>query len=119
MKLPNGADAVVDIEKLRDYCLSRSHPLGRHKARVFEAALGLAAPDAFILQLALLQAASREDAVPSVTDSFGTRYSIGFELQWNQRSAYIQSAWIVRAGESNPRFLTCYVVKGGANANNQ
>ena len=35
MKLPNADRAVVEIEKLRDYCLSSSHPRGRHKARVF------------------------------------------------------------------------------------
>jgi hypothetical protein len=40
MKLPNGERAVVDIRKLRDYCLSAKHRRGRHKARVFEAALG-------------------------------------------------------------------------------
>lgn len=26
MKLPNGVNAVIDIEKLRDYCLSAQHP---------------------------------------------------------------------------------------------
>ena len=34
MKLPYGAHAVVDIAKLRDYCLSAEHPRGRHKARL-------------------------------------------------------------------------------------
>lgn len=37
MKLPNGDRAVVDIVKLTDYCLSTTHPRGRHKARVFAA----------------------------------------------------------------------------------
>lgn len=35
MKLPNGEGAIVELAKLRDYCLSQSHPRGRHKARVF------------------------------------------------------------------------------------
>ncbi len=43
MKLPNSDRAVVDIAKLRDYCLNPAHPRGRHKARVFAAALGLTA----------------------------------------------------------------------------
>jgi|GEM_PF-2721604 len=34
MKLPHGAHAVVDIARLRDYCLSPDHPRGRHKARL-------------------------------------------------------------------------------------
>jgi hypothetical protein len=40
MKLPNGDQAVVDIAKLRDYCLNKDHLRGRHKARVFAAVLG-------------------------------------------------------------------------------
>lgn len=35
MKLPNADRAVVGLAKLRDYCLSPTHPRGRHKARVF------------------------------------------------------------------------------------
>jgi hypothetical protein len=57
MKLPGGADAVVDIAKLRDYCLSPVHPRGRHKARVFAAVLGLTQADADFLREELLSAA--------------------------------------------------------------
>ena len=39
MKLPNAANAFVDLAKLRDYSLSRTHEEGQHKARVFFAAL--------------------------------------------------------------------------------
>ncbi|MGH7818267.1 MAG: DUF6883 domain-containing protein [Candidatus Binatia bacterium] len=41
MRIPNADRAVVDPRKLRDYCLSPIHPRGRHKARVFAAAVGL------------------------------------------------------------------------------
>jgi len=41
MKLPEAERAVVDIAKLRDYCLSPFHPLGRHKARIFAGLLRL------------------------------------------------------------------------------
>ncbi len=49
MRLPNAERAVVDIAKLRDYCLNFEHPRGRHKARVFAAALGLTTADAEML----------------------------------------------------------------------
>ncbi len=39
MRLPNAEKAVIDAEKLRDYLLSPSHPVGRFKA-VFFASLG-------------------------------------------------------------------------------
>lgn len=35
MKLPNAENAVVSIEKLRDYSLNPNHPEGKHKARAF------------------------------------------------------------------------------------
>jgi ribosome-binding factor A len=57
MKLPNLDRAVVDIVKLRAYCLNAGHPRGRHKARVFAAALGMSAADAQELQALLLSAA--------------------------------------------------------------
>jgi hypothetical protein len=41
MKVPNAERAIVEIEKLRDYCLSESHPRGKHKARVFASVLGI------------------------------------------------------------------------------
>lgn len=44
--MPYGERAVVEIEKLRDYCLSPTHLRGRHKAKVFLARLGLTAEHA-------------------------------------------------------------------------
>ncbi|MFM9965249.1 MAG: hypothetical protein ACKV2Q_29005 [Planctomycetaceae bacterium] len=32
--LPNGDNAVVEIEKLANYCLNPEHPRDRNKARV-------------------------------------------------------------------------------------
>jgi len=42
-RLPHGNEAILDIRKIEDYCLSSSHPRGRHKARVFREALDLSA----------------------------------------------------------------------------
>jgi hypothetical protein len=33
MLIPNAENAVVDIRKLRDYCLNSEHNTGKHKAR--------------------------------------------------------------------------------------
>ena len=66
MRLPNGHRGVVDIAKLRDYCLNLDHPRGRHKRRVFGAALGLTADHAEDLRDALLEATKTEEA--SATD---------------------------------------------------
>lgn len=49
MQIPNCERAIVDIVKLRDYCLNLDHIRGRHKARIFRNALGLTMDDANLL----------------------------------------------------------------------
>jgi hypothetical protein len=41
MKLPNAEKAFIDNKKLLDYCLNPLHEEGKHKARVFQSALGI------------------------------------------------------------------------------
>lgn len=40
MALPNAELACIEPEKIRDYLLSPTHPIGRFKAMVFTTALG-------------------------------------------------------------------------------
>ena len=110
MKLPNAELAIVDIEKLRDYCLSTSHPRGRHKARVFESALGITDSDAEELRQELLNAAHTQHATATVQDEYGQRFVLDFSLKRGSREALVRSSWIIRAGEKEPRLATCYVV---------
>jgi DNA polymerase III epsilon subunit-like protein len=70
MKIPNAENAFIDREKLRDYCLSREHPRGRHKARVFASALGLTADDTEQLHDALLDAIRSDENFPRVVSCF-------------------------------------------------
>ncbi len=110
MKLPNPERAVVDIAKLRDYCLSFKHPRGRHKARVFATTLGLTADHAEKLRDALLAAARTYDATPTEQDSYGQRYVVDFPMNGPAGQAMVRSSWIVRRGEDFPRLTSCYVL---------
>ena len=111
MKLPEGERAVVDLRKLRDYCLNPDSPRGRHKARVFAAALGLTAADAAALQAKLREIARTRDAKLGELDLYGQRYTIDFEMATAVGKATIRSSWIVVRGKTAPRFTTCYVKK--------
>ena len=62
MPMPHAERAVVDIRKLRDYCLNPMHDEGQHKARLFAAALGMTAEDAEDLRALLIQAVKTSDA---------------------------------------------------------
>ena len=109
MKLPNGERAVVEIEKLRSYCLNPHHPRGRNKARVF-ASVGIREGDAGELRTDLLRAASDAEATTGVLNEYGQRYVIDFELVRQSRTVRIRSTWIVLTGQDLPRLTTCYVL---------
>jgi hypothetical protein len=110
MKLPNSDRAVVEIAKLRDYCLNPEHPRGKHKARVFAAALGLTADGAEILRDELLAAAKNADASASEQDGFGQRFVIDFIVIGPAGPVNIRSSWIIRTEEDFPRLTSCYVL---------
>ncbi|WP_408034148.1 DUF6883 domain-containing protein [Thiorhodovibrio winogradskyi] len=109
MKLPNGHRADLGT-KLEDYVLNTKHLEGRHKARVFDSALGITLTNVERLRGSLLTAAACSDAaVHRGHNGFGDIYSL--RLQMHKGHAYIsvQSAWIILNGEDFPRLVSCYV----------
>jgi hypothetical protein len=111
MILPNAKRAVVDIRKLRDYCLNPDNPRGRHKALVFVSSLGITADDADFLRGKLLNAAQTEEVRRGELDLYGQRYTIDFEIRTGTGRATIRSGWIILRGKRVPRMTTCYVMK--------
>ena len=57
MKLSNGDNAVIPMDKLTEYCLNPNHSSGKHKARVFASALGITAEKAEDLSALIARAA--------------------------------------------------------------
>lgn len=110
MLIPNATEAVVDIQKIRDYCLSANHPRGRHKAKVFAAKLGLSSNNAETLRKNLLTAVTNNDASLVGKDEFGTRYMLDCEMQGWKGKATVRTYWIIRTKENFPRLITCYVL---------
>jgi hypothetical protein len=110
LNLPNAERAVVELAKLRDYCINPDHPTGKHKARVFKSALGFRTEDAEKLREALLEAVRYVAANPGELDEYGQRYTIDVILLGPEGPATVRSSWIVRAGEDFPRLITCYVL---------
>jgi hypothetical protein len=108
MKLPHPDRAVVEIDKLRDYCLNPEHEEGKHKARVFAAALDLTQADAAWLHEQML-AAAFGDATLSGRSRFGAIYMVDSGLEHRGRTATIRNGWIVRHDEDFPRLTTCFV----------
>ncbi len=110
-RLPNAGRAEIDLRKLTDYVLDPLHRTGRHKARVFAAALGIGPRDAQMLAQALRDAAAAEDAEFVRRDHHGDHYRLAFTMHVGRRSAMMRSLWTVRAGEDFPRFVSVFVQK--------
>ncbi len=109
MRLPNAGSAIIDHMKLRDYCLSKDHPRGKHKARVFERVLGLTAEDTEEL-ITQIRSRIRETACEEGEgDEYGQRYTVDVEIERNAVTAFVRTAWIIRRGEIQPRLTSCYV----------
>ncbi|TLD42068.1 MAG: putative adhesin/hemolysin precursor [Candidatus Jettenia ecosi] len=108
MKIPNADCAVVDIRKLRDYCLNSLHDEGKHKARLFESVLGITADDAEQLRNIILQIVKTHEAKLGRRDEYGQRYTVDFLLEWKGKQAKIRSGWIIEHNSNIPRMTSCY-----------
>jgi hypothetical protein len=108
MPIPNAERAIVDIRKLRDYCLNPMHEEGQHKARLFAAALDMTADDAEDLRALLLQAVTTADAQFGRRDVYGQRYTVDVLLEWRGKRAMVRSGWIIEQDPDTPRLTTCY-----------
>ena len=108
--LPNGGRAILDIRKLADYCLNPAHLRGPHKVRVFRQALGFERGDAAELQDRLLDAARDNVALEVSGDVRGSRWQVDVAISRQGKRAVVRSIWLIRAGEFEPRVVTCWVL---------
>jgi hypothetical protein len=90
-RLPHSDEAILDIRKIEDYCLSPSHPRGRHKARVFREALDLQRSDAAWLRDVLLEAARSSEASPIAVDSWDTHWRLDATIRRQRKSAVVRT----------------------------
>ncbi len=102
--------AVVNMAKLRNYCLNPRHARGRHKARVFASALGITQENAGLLRQALLEAAASAEATLGDKDDYGQRYMLNCEIAGPAGKGTVRSSWIVLHGQDFPRLTSCFVL---------
>jgi hypothetical protein len=105
MKLPNSENVQIDERKVRGYLLSRSHPIGRFKARVF-ATLGFdesSAPE-FVAELRRIAAGGEVDREEDF--EFGRKYTVLGEMNGPAGSARVLTVWFRPRGEADVRLIT-------------
>ncbi|MFH2141893.1 MAG: DUF6883 domain-containing protein [Bacteroidota bacterium] len=107
--LPDADKAVLKIEKLKDYCLNNLHPVGKHKARVFQSVLGLNADNAEELKNFILEKIKKNKAILGETDKYGQRYVVDMIFSKYNKQVVIRTSWIIKTGTNYPCFTSCYI----------
>lgn len=111
--LPGADRAEIPREKLCDYALCPDHPDGRHKARVFQSALGISRWDWEHLRDQIAEGV-KTATVSEVRrrTTFGFLYGVPILVEGlNGETHEVVTAWIVDEEEDDgaPRLTTAYV----------
>jgi hypothetical protein len=108
MPIPNAQSAFIAPEKLTDYLLNVTHPVGGPKARWFiSLGYGVDTPEQLAEDLLELVRNS-SDYVDEVT-GFGVKYTVRGQLESpNGSRATVRSVWIVETDMPQPRLVTAY-----------
>ncbi|MCX6153496.1 MAG: hypothetical protein NT007_04995 [Candidatus Kapabacteria bacterium] len=110
MIIPNSDNAYIDDEKIYGYCLNSEHPIGKHKAKMFQYLLNLNQGNGFILINALKEAIKSNNTVFEKETQHGKYYLLDFEMENSQNKYTIHSSWIIKVDEDFPRLVSCYVL---------
>ena len=108
MVLPNAESAFIEPDKVRDYLLSSTHPVGRFKAHFF-VALGYRVERWELLRDHLLDVARAGVAMPGKPSPFGAKFEVdGILTGPVGRSASVRTVWMLRPNDVSPRFVTAF-----------
>lgn len=111
-KLPHIDTALIPAKKIVNYLLSDTHEAGRDKANVFKR-FGSTSEAWEILAQALRQHAGQHEVTKIEPSPFGNRYVIEGSLQTpSGRAPQVRVVWFIDTGETDPRFVTAYPLKG-------
>jgi len=107
--LTNAARAVIDHRKIAGYVRNPDNPVGRHKARVFAAALGFDRSNVQLLIDEIRRGVLSHPAEPGRVDEYGARYQVDIIVSGPKGRARVRTAWIYRAGSDVPELITLHV----------
>ena len=109
VRLPKAENATIPTDKLLRYALDPNHERGRHKARVFDSALGITAADWRYLHDQILEALPDADVRSTTITSFGVAYEVVVMIDGlNGATQPVVTTWIVES-DSPPRLTSTWV----------
>ncbi len=108
MKLPNGSQAQISIQKLVGYCLNPTHERGKDKARRFRTLLGITAENAEQLYTLIQQAALEGEVVQTTTTSFGQEFKVDWTIP-DTPGIQLRTIWEITPSSAAPRLITAFL----------
>lgn len=110
--LPNYEWARKVNEKLVTYSLNPDHDTGKHKAIVFQSALGYNLDNANDLEESIRAGLKRFRAIPNGDNGHGPKFTVFMLINGpNGDRKPVCTVWIYDEGLDTPRMVTCYVEK--------
>lgn len=104
---------ILAPAKFRDYALNPNHPRGRHKARVFEAALGYTYENYGHLLAQIEEKAPDSQAQLIREDEYGRHFLVDIVIIGvNDQSATVRTGWVIARAENVASLTTLYVLRG-------
>ena len=108
MNLPHRENAYVPKEKLTEYLLSETHPIGRFKARVLRR-VGFDETNLNVLEQGLERIAREQEVSETVSTSRGAKFVIEGVLPTPAGGLLrLRTVWILDPDDDRPRFVTAY-----------
>jgi hypothetical protein len=96
LPLPAADRAIIERRKLEGYLLDPAHKDGRHKARVFQSALGIGAAEWRYLNEAILAGVRDAPVSAIVATSYGSRCTVVVPIQGlNGQRHDVVTGWLV------------------------
>jgi len=113
VKLSAIADSIaIDPRKLTLYALDPDSPYGKHKALVFERALGITLKNYNILVTQIETKIAKAELSFHSADEFGKRYFADLEVAGAEgKRAMVRTGWFVASDTQVAQLATLYVKK--------
>jgi hypothetical protein len=107
--LKNATAAIISPDKFVRYCLDPRSRHGRHKARVFRAALGYDLSNYTDLIASIREGILRYDAEYQSETAHGWRWRVDIPIVGPAGQAIVRTSWLYEKSDDVPRLTTAYV----------
>ena len=108
--LPGYKSAVIPDEKLTAYALNKNHPVGKHKAIVFEKVLGYNISNRGELISRVREGLEKYRFIERETTQHGRPFEVSMMIRGaNGRYAPVKTAWQIDNGSETQRLVSIYI----------